>query len=37
MRMALDDSKAGRRLKYSGTPNVEKILSAARKKGLLHG
>jgi len=37
MRLALEDSKAGRRLKYSGTPNVEKILAAARKKGVLRG
>ena len=37
MRRALEDSKEGRRLKYTGTPNVEKILTAARKKGLLRG
>ena len=35
MRSALDDVKAGRMLKFSGTPNVGKILAAARKKGLL--
>jgi len=33
----LDDVKAGRTLKFSGTPNVGKILAAARKKGLLRG
>ena len=37
MRSGLDDVKAGRTLKFSGTPNVAKILAAARKKGLLRG
>lgn len=37
MRLALEDAKAGRTLKFSGAPKVEKILAAARKKGLLRG
>jgi len=37
MRLALDDVKAGRTLKLSGIPTVGKILSAARKKGLVRG
>lgn len=37
MRSALEDVKAGRTLRFSGTPNVGKILAAARKKGLLTG
>ena len=37
MRLALDDVKAGRMLKFSRPANVEKILAAARKKGLLRG
>ena len=37
MRSALDDVKAGRTLKFCGTPNVDKILAAARRKGLLRG
>ena len=37
MRSALDDVKTGRTLKFSGTPKVEKILAAARKRGLLRG
>jgi prevent-host-death family protein len=37
MRSALDDVKAGRTLKFSGTPHVRKILAAARKNGLLRG
>lgn len=37
MRKSLDESKAGKTLKLSGTPSVEKILAAARKKGLLRG
>ena len=37
MRKSLDDVKAGRVLRLSGTPSVQKILSAARKKGLLRG
>ena len=35
MRKSLDDVKAGRVLRLSGAPTVQKILSAARKKGLL--
>ena len=35
MRVALDDVKVGRTLRFSGTPNVAKILTAARKKGVL--
>jgi prevent-host-death family protein len=37
MRSALDDVKVGRTLKFSGMPTVGKILSVARKKGLLCG
>jgi prevent-host-death family protein len=37
MRKSLDDIKAGRVLRLSGTPSVQKILSAAREKGLLRG
>lgn len=37
MRKSLDDIKAGRVLRLSGPPSVRKILSAARKKGLLRG
>jgi prevent-host-death family protein len=37
MRKSLDDLKAGKALKLSGTPSVAKILTAARKKGLLRG
>ena len=37
MRKSLDDIKAGRVLKLSGTPSIQKILSSARKKGLLRG
>lgn len=37
MRKSLDESKAGKTLKLSGTPSVEKILAAAGKKGLLRG
>jgi len=35
MRKSLDDVKAGRILRLSGEPSVQRILSAARKKGLL--
>ena len=37
MRKSLDDVKAGRILRISGQPTVLRILSAARKKGLLRG
>jgi prevent-host-death family protein len=37
MRKSLDDVKAGRVLRLSGAPTVQRILSAARKKGLLRG
>lgn len=37
MRKALDEAKAGKTLKLSGTPSAAKILAAARKKGLLRG
>jgi len=37
MRKSLDDVKAGRVLRFSGIPTVRRILSAARKKGLLRG
>lgn len=37
IRSGLDDVKAGRTLKFSGTPNVAKILAAARKRSLLRG
>lgn len=35
MRTAVEDLKKGRILRMSGVPSVEKILKAARKKGLL--
>ena len=35
MRLAVEDLKEGRMLKMSGTPSIEKILTAARKKGFL--
>lgn len=35
MRKSLEDVKAGKVLRLSGVPTVQKILSAARKKGLL--
>ncbi len=35
MRKSLDDVKTGKVLKLSGAPTVQRILSAARKKGLL--
>lgn len=35
MRTAVEDLKEGRMLRMSGTPSVDKILKAARKKGLL--
>jgi len=37
MRMSLDEVKQGRTLKLSGAPTVDRILTAARKKGLLRG
>ena len=37
MRKSLDDVKTGRVLRLSGAPTVQRILSAARKKGLLRG
>jgi len=37
MRTAMEDLKKGRTLRMSGAPSVEKILVAARKKGLLCG
>ena len=37
MRKSLEDVKAGRILRISGVPTVQRILTAARKKGLLRG
>lgn len=37
MRKSLDDVKAGRVLKLSGVPTVQRILTSARRKGLLRG
>ena len=37
MQVSLNDVKRGKTLKLSGTPTADKILSAARKKGLLRG
>lgn len=37
MRKSLEDIKAGRVLRLSGTPTVQRILSAARKKSLIPG
>ena len=37
MQVSLNDLKQGKTLKLSGVPNVNKILAAARKKGLLRG
>jgi prevent-host-death family protein len=37
MRLSMDQAKQGKTLKLSGAPTVEKILTAARKKGLLRG
>lgn len=37
MHESLDDAKRGKTLKLSGAPTVERILAAARKKGLLRG
>lgn len=37
MRASLDEAKHGKVLKLSGAPTVERILTAARKKGLLRG
>lgn len=37
MRRSLDEVKQGKTLKLSGVPTVDRILTAARKKGLLRG
>jgi len=37
MRVSLDEVKKGKTLRLSGVPTVQKILTAARKKGLLRG
>ena len=37
MQVSLNDVKRGRTLKLSGAPTVDRILAAARKKGLLRG
>lgn len=37
MRKSMEDVKAGRVLRMTGAPIVQRILSAARKKGLLRG
>ena len=39
LRASLEDSKQGKmlKLKLSGAPTVERVLAAARKKGLLRG
>jgi len=37
MRKSLDEVKTGKTLKLAGVPTVEKILTAARKKGFLRG
>lgn len=37
MQASLNDLKKGRILKLSGAPTVDRILAAARKKGLLRG
>jgi prevent-host-death family protein len=37
MRVSLEQAKQGKTLKLSGVPTIAKILSAARKKGLLRG
>jgi prevent-host-death family protein len=37
MRVSLDEVKNGKTLRLSGVPTVHKILTAARKKGLLRG
>jgi prevent-host-death family protein len=37
MRKSLEEVKTGKTLKLSGAPTVERILAAARKKGLLRG
>ncbi|MBM4298345.1 MAG: type II toxin-antitoxin system Phd/YefM family antitoxin [Deltaproteobacteria bacterium] len=37
MRKSMEDVKAGRVLRMSGAPTAQRILSAARKKGLLRG
>ncbi|HEY7556033.1 MAG TPA: type II toxin-antitoxin system Phd/YefM family antitoxin [Candidatus Binatia bacterium] len=37
MRRSLEDVKTGKALRLSGAPTTQKILAAARKKGLLRG
>ena len=37
MRVSLDEAKQGKTLRLSGAPAVERILTAARNKGLLRG
>lgn len=37
MRESLSDVKQGRVLKFKGTPDLKKILTTARKKGLVGG
>ena len=37
MRKSLEDVESGRVLRMSGAPTAERILAAARKKGLLRG
>ncbi len=37
MQASLNDVKKGKTLKLSGAPTVDRILAAARKKGLLRG
>jgi hypothetical protein len=37
MRKSLHEVRAGKILKLSGTPSVDKILTTARKKGFLRG
>jgi len=37
MRKSLEDVKTGKAIRLSSTPTTQKILAAARKKGLLRG
>ncbi len=37
MQVSLNDLKKGKTIKLSGIPTVDKILAAARKKGLVRG
>lgn len=37
MQQSTQDIKRGQTMKFSGDPNISKILAAARKKGLLRG